>query len=315
MKRHAYLWGLLALVSMVGCSGSGPESSPESQPATDSEEASEKLVVFTVNYPLYYFAQRLAGDLVAVSFPAPADEDPAYWAPSPEVVAQYQQADLILLNGVSYAKWLERASLPVGRTIYTSSSFKERWIALEEGPVHSHGPEGEHSHKGYAFTTWLDPQLAAEQARAVAAALGDGLPQHRARIEAELETLLADLAELDRELAAAAERIGDQPLLFSHPVYQYLVARYGLNARSVHWEPGEPPTAEQWQELEEILDTHPAGWMIWEANPDASTVARLGDLGLQSAVFSPCANRPEAGDLLSVMQENAAAMAVIATPE
>jgi zinc transport system substrate-binding protein len=302
-------------VLVLGCSAEAPDSPPEEGPTETAAEATAKLTVFTVNYPLYYFAERLGGDLVAVSFPAPADEDPAYWAPSPEIVAQYQQADLILLNGVSYAKWLERASLPVGRTIYTSSSFKERWIPLEEGPVHSHGPEGEHSHKGYAFTTWLDLELAAEQARAVAAALIEALPQHQAQIEAELETLLADLVALDRELIAVAERIGDQPVLVSHPVYQYLVARYGLNARSVHWEPDEPPTAEQWQELEELLDSHPAGWMIWEAAPDASTVTRLGDLGLQSAVFRPCGNRPPAGDLLSVMRGNVAAMASIAAPE
>jgi zinc transport system substrate-binding protein len=93
------------------------------------------------------------------------------------------------------------------------------------------------------------------------------------------------------------------------------VARYGLNAESVHWEPGEAPSAEQWQELEQILVSHPAGWMIWEGDPDTATVTRLGELGLQSAVFYPCGNRPPAGDLLSVMQENVAAMASIAAPE
>lgn len=315
MNKYSYLTCLLGALLVAGCSGGAPESPPESAPVVVSEEASEKLRVFTVNYPLEYFAQRLGGDLVEVSFPAPADEDPAYWNPGPDVVAQYQQGDLILLNGVSYAKWLERATLPVGKTIYTSTSFKDRWIPLEEGPVHSHGPEGEHSHQGYAFTTWLDPLLAAEQAKAVAAALIEALPQNRVQIEAEQEALLTDLADLDRELMAVAEQIGDQPLMFSHPVYQYLVARYGLNARSVHWEPEEPPTAEQWQELEEILVSHPARWMIWEADPDTATVTRLGDLGLQSAVFAPCGSRPPRGDLLSVMQENVAAMSLIATPK
>ena len=306
---------LLGIVLIAGCSGGSPETSPESAEAPVVEEANEKFVVFTVNYPLQYFAERLGGDLVEVSFPAPADEDPAYWAPGPETIAQYQQADLILLNGVSYAKWLERATLPAAKLVDTSAAFEERWIPLDEGPVHTHGPEGEHSHKGYAFTTWLDPLLAAEQAQAVSAALVVARPEHQVQIETSRAALVADLEELDRQLAAVAEQIGDQPLLFSHPVYQYLVARYGLNAEAVHFEPGEAPTADQWQELEGILADHPAGWMIWEAEPSAATVAHLEELGVESLVYAPSGNRPSSGDLLAVMRDNVSALGTITTPK
>ncbi len=30
---------------------------------------------------------------------------------------------------------------------------------LEGATTHSHGPEGAHEHTGWAFTTWIDPQL------------------------------------------------------------------------------------------------------------------------------------------------------------
>jgi zinc transport system substrate-binding protein len=264
--------------------------------------------VFAVNYPLQYFAERIGGDLVDVSFPAPADVDPAYWAPGAETVADYQQADLILRNGVSYAKWLERATLPATKLVNTSAGFQDRWIPLEEGPVHTHGPEGEHSHKGYAFTTWLDPRLAAEQAKVVAAALTEARPEHEAEIRSSLEALITDLEKLDRDLQSETERIGAQPLLFSHPVYQYLIARYGLNARSVHWEPEETPTPEQWQELQSLLAGHPARWMIWEGEPSPAIVERLREIGVESVVFAPCGNRPDDGDLLTVMQENTAGL-------
>ena len=41
----------------------------------------------------------------------------------------------------------------------------------------------------------------------------------------------------------------NQPLLASHPVYDYLAARYGLNFRDVLWEPETFPDEEPWAEI------------------------------------------------------------------
>ena len=60
--------------------------------------------VYTVNYPLQYCAQRIAGDTLTVVFPMTVDEDPAYWKPAPQIIQAYQNADLILLNGADYAE-------------------------------------------------------------------------------------------------------------------------------------------------------------------------------------------------------------------
>ena len=46
--------------------------------------------------------------------------------------------------------------------------------------------------------------------------------------------------------------------------------------------------------------------MLWEAEPASENVERLRSLGVESIVFDPCGNRPEAGDFLSVMLKNAA---------
>jgi len=67
--------------------------------------ADEKLSVYAVNYPLAYFAERIGGSSVNVVLPVPADIDPAFWEPDASVIAEFQQADLILLNGAGYANW------------------------------------------------------------------------------------------------------------------------------------------------------------------------------------------------------------------
>ena len=270
--------------------------------------AGEKLRIYTVSYPLAYFAERIAGDLAAVTFPAPPDLDPAFWMPDAETIAAYQGADLILLNGADYAKWLNKASLPRSRLVDTSRAFRDAYIRETGGVSHSHGPGGEHEHGGTAFTTWLDLDQAAQQAGAIAAALARKRSDAKEQIDRNLESLQGDLRRLDEGLSEITRMDPGRPLLASHPVYQYPARRYGLNLRSVMWEPDELPSEAQWSELEGILSEHPAKWMIWEGEPAQQSIARLRALGLESVVVNPCGNRPETGDFMSVMSDNVASL-------
>ena len=74
--------------------------------------AADRFTVYTVNYPLQYFAERIGAEHVEVAFPAPSGVDPAFWKPDSDILRQYQQADLVLLNGAGYAGWVEKVSLP-----------------------------------------------------------------------------------------------------------------------------------------------------------------------------------------------------------
>jgi zinc transport system substrate-binding protein len=262
-----------------------------------------KPTVYVVNYPLYYFTERIAGDHVEVVFPAPSNVDPAFWQPDIATVAAFQTADLIVINGAD-AQWLSQASLPRVKTVNTSQGFKTHYIALTETSTHSHGHDGAHSHTGTAFTTWLNFQFAAQQARAIALALSRLLPGQQATFEANYAALERDLMALDQRLESLVALKRTQPLVASHPVYQYLAARYGLQLRSVHWEPEAMPSAEQWQALHTLLADYAARWMIWEGEPLLASVEKLQALGLRSLVFAPCGNRPAQGDFLSVMQHN-----------
>ncbi|UCE87614.1 MAG: zinc ABC transporter substrate-binding protein [Deltaproteobacteria bacterium] len=306
---------LTLAIALASCGNQAQEMTVSRAPAAASG-AGRPLVVYTVNDPLRYFAERIGGDRVEVVFPAPAGVDPAHWSPDPEIVAAYQRADRILLNGAGYARWVERATLRRDRLVDTSAGFAEQLIPLDDALIHSHGPKGDHSHEGFAFTTWLDPKLALEQAGAVFEAFVAARPDNEAAFRAGFDALAADLRALDERLASAAARIGDAPLLFSHPVYPYLARRYALNGQSLHWEPDQAPDETQWRELEARLAGHPAQWMIWEAAPRAETVRRLETMGLRALVYAPSGNAPDEGDFLSVMVRNVGALeAATRSPE
>ena len=266
--------------------------------------AAEQLTVYVVNYPLKYFAERIGGEHVDVVFPVPPDVDPAFWTPDIPTINAYQQTDLILLNGATYAKWVGKVSLPRSRIVDTSKKFRDQYIVGKGAVSHSHGPGGEHSHAGTAFTTWLDFSQATKQAQAIAKALGRKQPTLVNTFNKNLAALVKDLNALDEDMQAVVSRAPDKPLVASHPVYQYLARRYGLNLKSVMWEPDELPVEQQWQDLSNLLANHPARWMIWEGSPLKASVEKLKTMDLDSLVFDPCGNTPDQGDFFSVMRQN-----------
>ncbi|TNF56460.1 zinc ABC transporter substrate-binding protein, partial [bacterium] len=266
--------------------------------------SSDKLTIYTVNYPLKYFAERIGGEHVDVSFPTPDGVDPAYWIPERKTIAEYQKADLILLNGAHYAQWTEKATLPRSKVIDTSREFKGQYIRLKKAVTHSHGPGGEHAHEDVAFTIWLDFSFAVQQAKAIEKAFSRKRPGLYNTFQKNYKALENDLMELDRKIKGIVSKNPSLPLVLSHPVYDYLTRRYRLNARSVHWEPDEIPGDALWLELRSILKNHPAQWMIWEGKPLDKSVEMLKSTGAKSTVFNPCGNTPVQGDFLTVMNQN-----------
>ena len=209
--------------------------------------------VLVANYPLKYFAERIGDNAVEVVFPAPGDEDPAFWQPDDAAIAKFQNADVILMNGATYSKWAEKVTLPQSKLVDTSAPFKAQYIEIKADSTHSHGPGGEHSHSGTAFTTWLDLTQAVQQAEAVKTALAKFTPD----AEKNFAALKSDLEALDARLIAVGKRIANAPLVASHPVYHYFARRYALNLQAVLWEPEVVPDDKAMEELNSILAKHP----------------------------------------------------------
>jgi len=97
MKRIPVLLAV-AVMLLLGCAA---EKSGEAEDARGGTPT-----VYVSNYPLKYFAERIGAGHAQVRFPATASGDPAYWKPTPDDVLAMHKADLILLSGASYEKWL-----------------------------------------------------------------------------------------------------------------------------------------------------------------------------------------------------------------
>jgi zinc transport system substrate-binding protein len=270
-----------------------------------SKKKTGPLQVMAVNYPLRYFAERIGGAHVRVSLPVPGDADPADWMPEGGqlrgFVVRVQQADLILLNGAGYAKWIQHGTWREAQTVHTAGTIRDSLLEVskEHRQAHKHGAGREHRHAGLAQTLWLNPRLAVRQAEAIRDAFARAKPDGKDVFAANFEKLRTDLESLGIGLPESTV-----PLLASHPVYQYLQSRFDLNIKSVHWEPGELPPAAAWEDLKKELKRRPADWMLWEGEPLPATTKKLRELGIEPIVFDPCGNVPSEGDYLSVMRAN-----------
>jgi putative ABC transport system permease protein len=267
--------------------------------------AAAKPRVAVVNYPLWYFTKRIAGDRVELVLPIPREVDPAFWRPDANGIRQYQQSDLIFLNGADYEKWRLTSVLPLAKQVVTSAAFAENYMTNGEVVTHSHGTEGLHSHGLIDFNTWMDPRQAKLQAQAIRDQLVRLVPAATQEFNANLQSLEKDLDDLDTDLERASASFGNVPLLASHPVYHYIARRYGWNLKNVHWEPDEMPSDAEWRKFEKLHAEHPGKIMLWEEDPLPVVAERLRKMGVEPVAFETCASEPAKGDYLTIMKASA----------
>ena len=301
MKRQI-IAALMAcpLVCMTGC---GPdEPSKHAQAQTDTAEN----VVLTTFYPTAYFARRISGGLVPVDCPVPEGEDPIFWQPERSVLERYRNAKLIVLNGAEFEKWALNASLPSSRIVNSAAPFKSELIKFDTGVTHSHGPAGEHSHKGVDGHTWLDPNRAFTQAGEIAEGMSAAWPEHADAFAANLVKLTQDLTELDAAFKEITPRLAGVKLLASHPAYNYLAQRYGWTITNLSLDPEEGVTDEAMQQIAEAIGNHEGKTiLLWESEPSEG-----GYTGSFVSVYFSPAELPGTGpdpvspDYLEIMRAN-----------
>lgn len=292
----------------VAILATGCDRKPADQSAA-KDAAAGPVTIYTTFYPTAYFAERIAGDLAKVVNPCPPDADPAFWTPDEQTIAAYQKADLIVINGASFEKWIANASLPPSRVVDTTMPFEDEFIVIKNAVHHSHGPAGEHSHEGVDGHTWLDPVNAKTQANEILKALVKLRPDDKSALEKSYAELAEDLDELDARLKSLTEKVGDQKLYCSHPAYNYVGRRYGWDLVTFHLDPGEMPDEETLQHVREHVAEHGAHIMLWESEPTDEIAGAIAEMGLMNVVYSPCEavdpEDAEAGvDFLSVMNGN-----------
>jgi zinc transport system substrate-binding protein len=252
------------------------------------EQRSMPIHVVTVNEPLKYFAERIGGDFVVSTCPCPRESDPATWVPDDAAYAKFQEADLILLNGGNYARWLLTNSIPSSRSVNTGRVFKKKWITIKEVVTHRHGPEGEHSHEATVAEFWLDATLAIQQAERIRQSLVALDPKHEPQYDRGFLQLKEDLSRVQTKLI---ESVGsDSPMLFaSEPSFEYVASSIGAKLVRLPWRDLANPSEEEVDTMKSLLAPATQAIFLMSSPPPPSLNAMLQSLGISAVVFDTCA--------------------------
>jgi len=292
----------LLLLALLAC------EEKQAPPATpETVEPDRTPVVYTTFYPTEYFVSRIGGEDVDVTCPLPPDADPIFWQPSRDQIAAYQQADLIVVNGAGFEKWIDTVSLPESRVLDSAAAFEDEFVTYES-TTHAHGPGGEHTHEGIDGHTWLDPVNATRQAKAIRDALVQRFPSRTDAYRVGYVELSSDLDALDARYQAL-DLEGVQ-LLASHPAYNYLDQRYEWNIHNFDLDPESEIDAATLTDIQAELDPDArVHVMLWESEPVDAARAALDEAGIVSVTFSPAElidpeARAAGEDYLTIMNAN-----------
>lgn len=299
------LIGLLSIF-MIGVLVLGCSSARNSDSESATIENSKRIVA--VSYALQYLTQRIAGESYEVEFPAASSPDPRNWKPTIDEIASMQRAAMIVVNGsgTEYAKWLVQTSLPQSKICSSCDDLKLReLISVKDFQiVHSHGPEGEHSHPYMVPYPWLDPSIAIRQAETIAACLKKHWPEHAEQFESNLSSLKADLKQLIAELPKPQDET--VTVITANPHLKYLTRAAGMDDVHLLW--FDVPTEINWESARVDFEERAAGiraTRIFMTEPPAEPLAQyFADQGISVIQFNTLDQQPADGDFLTSMRQN-----------
>lgn len=217
-----------------------------------------KVPVFVSILPQRYFVEQIGGQHVHVQVMVLPGASPTTYEPKSRQMAAIAKAKLYFSIGVPFETvWLERivASNKSLQVVPTDRGIQKRAMASfhshdeteqrASGQTLSHGDAKAMPHHGIPDPhIWLSPPLVIQQARTILAALQDIDPENGSAYEANFQTFILQVLELDRELRHLLEPYRGQRFMVFHPAWGYFADTYHLEQMPVEMEGKTPKPAQ-----------------------------------------------------------------------
>ena len=276
---------LLIIMNMVaGCGG---------QQSADKN----KLQVAASFYPMAEFASAVGGQHVQVTCLVPDGAEPHDWEPSPKDLTRLGRAQVFVYNGM-VEPWAQQA---------LDALSERKIVPLEAGHdlFARGGKQDPH--------VWVSPKKAIIEVQRITEVLCEADAKHTEDYKANSRAYIGKLEQLDKKLAAVAQRAPKKVFVTAHAAFGHLAADYGLRQLSVAGISAEAePTPGDLQRLIATVKREKVRYVFFETLTDPK-IAKLvaQETGAQTAVLDPLEGLDEEGrkqglDYLKIMEQNIA---------
>jgi manganese/zinc/iron transport system substrate-binding protein len=233
MRRLTLILGLLLSLLLAACGGQAPAAQPnDADPYSDSEAPApvESLNVVVTTQQIADTVQNIAGDKVTlVSLLGPGIDPHTYVATEGDIQT-FQNADLILYNGLLLEAQMTRVLDQIGQGDDT------RVVALADSldPLTLLNWEPE-AGLPYDPHVWNDVRLWTQVVKNIRDTLMEMDPANAATYEANAASYTAELEELHNYTLEQVERIPQERrvLVTAHDAFNYYGRAYGFQVEAV----------------------------------------------------------------------------------
>ena len=250
------------------------------QQTHSTQITSGKPQVVTSFYPLYFFTSQIAADKADVYNVTPNGVEPHDYEPSAHDIAKIEDSNMLILNGGKLEAWGEkmRENLNGKKTLILTIGTE---IANQEMVEDGENIQDPH--------IWLDPVLAKKEVAMITAGLIQIDPANSAFYQANAQTLLMKLDNLDNQFRQGLNSCNKKDIITSHAAFGYLASEYHFNQMAISGlSPDAEPSVQKLAEVAEFAKTNQVEYIFFESlvSPKLSqTIA--SEIGAQTLVLNP----------------------------
>ncbi|MEA3121609.1 MAG: zinc/manganese transport system substrate-binding protein [Paraburkholderia sp.] len=219
--------------------------------------------------------QQLGGPHVEVaSILSNPDQDPHLFEASAKTARALHRADVVVYNGADYDPWMNK--------LLAASKNPKRTTIVAADLVGKKSGDNPH--------LWYDPATMPAVARAVAKALDEADPAHKADYDANLAKFIDSLKPIDVKVAALKAKYQGTPVTATEPVFGYMSDAIGLAMRNPRFQLAvmndTEPSASDIAAFEKDLRAKQVRVLIYNSQATEALTKRMLKLAQQSHVPS-----------------------------
>ncbi len=225
---------LACVLLLSGCGRSDSHDHGTAGPSASGDKPATSNVIVASIFPLQNVIQQLVGDQLQVISLMPAGVNPHDFEPTAQQIAAVSNADMMVMVGLNLDPWALKVAK--ARKIPVISMAELVGLATPEthdahaGHDHGHDHKHDHAHDhaGPNNHLWLNLEYTRKMVRELTPILAQRHPAKAEAIKVNSEKLLAELAQLDKELADMLTPLPVKELVTFHNAFDPLAERYGL---------------------------------------------------------------------------------------